>query len=72
MYTGFWWGKPEGKRPLGRSRQRREDNIKLYLQEVECKGMGWIDLVLGRHTWAGSSECSNELSGSIKCRVFAS
>jgi hypothetical protein len=44
---------PEGKRPLGRSRHRREDNIKLDLQEVECKGMGWIDLVQGRHTWAG-------------------
>jgi len=40
---------PEGMRPLGRFRHRREDN----LQEVECKGMGWIDLVQGRHTWAG-------------------
>ena len=65
-------GKPEGKRPLGRSRHRREDYIKLDLQEVECKGMGWIDLVQGRHTWVGSSECSNEPSGSIKCRVLAS
>jgi hypothetical protein len=27
-------GKPEGKRPLGRPRRRREDNIKMYLQEV--------------------------------------
>ena len=26
--------KPEGKRPLGRSRHRWEDNIKLDLQEV--------------------------------------
>ena len=24
-------GKPEGKRPLGRSRRRWEDNIKMYL-----------------------------------------
>jgi hypothetical protein len=29
-------GKPEGKRPLGR---RWEDNIKMDLQEVGCKGM---------------------------------
>ena len=27
-------GKPEGKRPLGRPRSRREDNIKLDLYEV--------------------------------------
>ena len=27
-------GKPEGKRPLGRSRRRREDNIKMDLREV--------------------------------------
>ena len=33
-------GKPEGKRPLGRPRYRREDNIKMNLQEVGCKGMG--------------------------------
>jgi len=26
--------KPEGKRPLGRSRRRWEDNIKMDLQEV--------------------------------------
>jgi hypothetical protein len=28
--------KPEEKRPLGRSRHRWEDNIKMDLQEVEC------------------------------------
>ena len=38
-------GKPEGKRPLGRRRHRSEDNIKIYLQEVECGGMNWIELV---------------------------
>jgi len=27
-------GKPEGKRPLGRPRPRREDNIKMDLREV--------------------------------------
>ena len=31
-------GKPEGKKPLGRPRQRLEDNIKMALQEVECEG----------------------------------
>ena len=37
-------GKPEGKRPLGRPSCRREDNIKMYLQEVGRGGMDWIEL----------------------------
>jgi hypothetical protein len=32
-------GKPEGKRPLGRPWRRWEDNIKMELQEVECRVM---------------------------------
>jgi len=28
--------KPEGKRPLGSSRHRCEDNIKMDLEEVRC------------------------------------
>jgi hypothetical protein len=36
--------KPEGKRPLGRPRCRWEDNIKMDLQEVGCRGMDWIYL----------------------------
>jgi hypothetical protein len=31
---GFFVGKPERKRPLGRPRRGWEDNIKIYLQEV--------------------------------------
>ena len=31
-------GKPEGKRPLGRTRHRCEDNIKMDLQEVGESG----------------------------------
>jgi len=33
-------GQPEGTRPLGRPRLRREDNIKMDLQEVRCAGYG--------------------------------
>ena len=39
-----WVGKPEGKRPLGRHRRRWEDNIKMNLQEMGCRGMDWIGL----------------------------
>jgi len=41
-------GKPKGKRPLGRPRHRWEDNIKMDLQEVGCRGTDWIDLAQGK------------------------
>ena len=44
-------GKRQGKRPLGRSRHRWEDNIKMDLHEVRCLGMGWIDLAQDRDRW---------------------
>jgi hypothetical protein len=44
-------GKPEGKRPLGRPRRRWENNIKMYLQEVE-RGRGeWMELAKDRDRW---------------------
>ena len=42
-------GKPERKRPLGRPKGRWKDNIKMYLQEVRCGGMDWIELAQGRN-----------------------
>jgi len=44
-------GKPEGKRPLGRTRRRWEDNIKMDLQEVGCGGVNWIELAQDRDRW---------------------
>jgi hypothetical protein len=37
-------GKPGGKKPLGRSRCRWKDNIKMDIREVGCGGMDWIEL----------------------------
>jgi hypothetical protein len=44
-------GKPEGKRPLGRTRRRWMDNIKIDLREIEWHGMDWIDLAQDRDQW---------------------
>jgi hypothetical protein len=40
-------GKPEGRRPLGRPRRRREDGIKMDLREIGCgrgvrSGFTWL------------------------------
>jgi hypothetical protein len=37
-------GKPEGKRPLGRSERRRQDDIKIDLREIGEGGMDWVHL----------------------------
>ena len=44
-------GKPEGKRPLGRPRRRRVDNIRIDLQEVGCGYVDWIGLAQDRDRW---------------------
>jgi len=44
-------GKLEGKRSLGRSRRRWEDNIKMDLRQVRCGGMDWIDPAQNRDKW---------------------
>jgi hypothetical protein len=47
----FIVGKPEGKRPLGRSRFKWVDNNKMDLKETEWEGMDWIDLAQDRDQW---------------------
>jgi hypothetical protein len=44
-------GKPEGKRPLGKSRHRWKNNIEMDLQVVGSGGMDWIELVQDRNRW---------------------
>ena len=47
-------GKPEGKRPLGSPRRRWVDNIRTYIQEVECGYKDWIGLAQDREMWRSS------------------
>jgi len=47
----FFVGRPEGKRPLGSSRRRKEDNIKMGLLEVGYWCMDWIELAHDRDRW---------------------
>jgi hypothetical protein len=44
-------GKPAGKRPLGRTRCRWMDNVKMNLREIGWGGMGWTDLAQDRDRW---------------------
>jgi hypothetical protein len=43
MYVGYWWEKPERKRPLGRPKCRRMD-----IGEIGWDGIHWIDLARDR------------------------
>jgi hypothetical protein len=42
---------PEAKRPLGRTRHRRENNIQIDLKEMLCEGVDWIKLAPDRVQW---------------------
>ena len=46
-YKGVLVGKLVRKRPLGKPRNRWENNIKTVIQEVGCEGMDWMRRRLG-------------------------
>jgi hypothetical protein len=61
-------GKPEGKKPLGRTRRRWVDNIKMDFREAEWGSMDWIYLSQDRDQWRTlvNTVMKNEPSCSIK------
>jgi len=44
-------GKSERKRPLGRPRRRRKDNIRMNLREIGCEGVGCMHLAQDSDQW---------------------
>jgi hypothetical protein len=44
-------GKPEGKRPLRKPSRRCENNIKIDLQEVGCRGTDCNELAQDKDRW---------------------
>jgi hypothetical protein len=46
VLTRFWFGGP-----LGRSRRRWEDNIKMDLREIGIDGANWIQVAQDRVQW---------------------
>ena len=44
-------GKPTGKRPLGRSRLRWEDNIRMHPEEIGINAGNWVDSAQDRNYW---------------------
>jgi hypothetical protein len=42
---------PERKRPLGRSRRRCEDNIRIDLREIRWEDVNWMHLDQDRDQW---------------------
>jgi hypothetical protein len=63
MRTGYWWGKPKGKRPPGRPRLRWADNIKTDLRES-------IKTILELHIVFMNFKYINFPSDTIFCFLF--
>jgi hypothetical protein len=52
MRIGYWWGKSEGQRPLGRPRRKWVDNIKMDLLEIGWVGVDWIGVAQDSDKWS--------------------
>ena len=44
-------GSPAGKRPLGRTRRRWENNIRMDLKEIGINTRNWVDSVQDMDYW---------------------
>jgi hypothetical protein len=49
--VAYWWGKPRGKRPLGRPRLVSVENNMTGLEETGLGAVDWIGLAQDRDKW---------------------
>ena len=56
--------KSTGKKPLGRSRHRWEDNIRVNLKEIGVNTQNWIDVVQEREDY-----CRAHVNSALNLRV---
>ena len=57
--------KPIGKIILGRLRRRREDNIRMDLEEIGINARNWVDSAQDRNLLESLCECGIEPPGCI-------
>jgi hypothetical protein len=58
-------GNPEGKGPLGRTRRRWEDGVRMDFREIGLGGVDWIQLAQDLGRWRAV------VSAVMNLRVFA-
>ena len=61
-------GKPTGKRPVGRSSHRWEDNIRMDIEEIGVSMRNWL-IQLSIESLESSCECGIEPLGFIRLGV---
>ena len=54
-------GKHTGKRPLGRTRRRWEENIRMDLEEIGINAGNWVDSAQNRDYWRTLVNVSSNL-----------
>ena len=62
-------GKSTRKRSLGDPRRRWEDNVRIYLKELDVNIRNWVDLVQDRDYWRALVNCSIEPPGFMRHEV---
>jgi hypothetical protein len=55
-------GKPDGKRPFARPRRRRNDNTKMYVQQLGWRSTDWIALAQDKDRWGALVNAGNFLT----------
>jgi hypothetical protein len=63
-------GRREGKRSLGRTKHRWEDNIKIDLREIGVDGANWIQLAQDTVQWRAFVNMVMNLRISQESRIF--